>query len=857
METIIIYVVACVVIGTITLLLFIDLLTFILQGKKFLTQNKQKKGFADLLNYAAYIDDGIVICKDGAFIASWEYKATDTFSTSDDERNLISAQINNAIKDLGSNWIFYIDSIRTQTDSYSDPKNSHFPDEVSAAIDFERRFFFNSQDTVFSTKNVLTVVFVPPLLAEQKITDLMFVDEEKNAKKKSSIKEEQKESTNRLIEQFKKEIEKLELRLSLNLKLRRLKTYTKVNEEGKTETYDELLEHINYCITGNQQPIRLPSQMMYLDQILGSHDFFSAITPKLDDKFIQVISIDGFPTDSYSGILNLLSEMPCEYRWNTRFIFIDEFEAVEIMDKYRKKWRQKVRGFFDQLFNTDSGKIDVDALTMMQDSEQAIAEVKSGLISSGFYTSVVVLFDKSREKLESVSQQVQRQIMKLGFVARVETINSTSAYIDSLPAHYHNMRQPLISTMNLADFIPTNTIWTGLEKCPCPMYPKDAPALMYCLTNGATPFRLNLHVRDLGHTFIFGPTGAGKSTLLATIAAQFRRYTNMHIYSFDKGLSMYPLTKAVGGCHFALAGDDSSLNFCPLAFLETQGDRAWASEWIENILLLNDVKITPAQRNIIAQAIESMHNTGSKTLTDFINSVQDISIREALKPYTIEGQLGHLLDASEDGLAFSEFCTFEIEDLMNLSPKYSLPVLLYLFRRIEKNLKGAPSIIILDEAWLMLSNPVFREKIREWLKVLRKANCSVIMATQSLSDAANSGILDVITESTATKIFLANVYAKEENNVELYKGMGLNMRQIEIISEMTPKRQYYYVSENGRRLFELALGPLTLSFVGATDKESIAAIKQLEKEYGSKWTHAWLESRGINIEYYKDPIQDY
>ena len=412
------------------------------------------------------------------------------------------------------------------------------------------------------------------------------------------------------------------------------------------------------------------------------------------------------------------------------------------------------------------------------------------------------------------------------------------------------MRQPIVNTLNLSDMIPTNTVWTGLERCPCPMYPKNAPALMYCLTSGATPFRLNLHVRDLGHTFVFGPTGAGKSTLLATLAAQLRRYRGMHIYAFDKGLSMYPLTKAAGGSHFALAGDDASLNFCPLAFLETSGDRAWASEWIENILLLNDVKITPAQRNIIAQAIESMHNTGSKTLTDFTNSVQDISIREALKPYTIEGQLGHLLDASEDGLSFSDFCTFEIEDLMNLSPKYSLPVLLYLFRRIEKNLKGEPSVIFLDEAWLMLGNPVFREKIREWLKVLRKANCAVVMATQSLSDAANSGILDVITESTATKIFLANVYAKEDNNIELYKGMGLNSRQIEIISQMIPKRQYYYVSENGRRLFELALGPLTLSFVGATDKESIATIKALEADYGDSWPAAWLESRGINLEVY-------
>ena len=134
--------------------------------------------------------------------------------------------------------------------------------------------------------------------------------------------------------------------------------------------------------------------------------------------------------------------------------------------------------------------------------------------------------------------------------------------------------------------------------------------------------------------------------------------------------------------------------------------------------------------------------------------------------------MGHLLDAEEDGLSLSDFTVFEIEELMNLGEKYALPVLLYLFRRIERSLHGQPAAIILDEAWLMLGHPVFRAKIREWLKVLRKANCLVLMATQSLSDAANSGILDVIVESTATKIFLPNVYARDEDTAALLPPHG-------------------------------------------------------------------------------------
>lgn len=236
-----------------------------------------------------------------------------------------------------------------------------------------------------------------------------------------------------------------------------------------------------------------------------------------------------------------------------------------------------------------------------------------------------------------------------------------------------------------------------------------------------------------------------------------------------------------------------------------------------------------------------------------MNTVQDDSIRAALHQYTVDGTMGHLLDAEEDGLTFSDFTVFEIEELMNLGEKYALPTLLYLFRRIECALKGQPAVIILDEAWLMLGHPVFRAKIREWLKVLRKANCLVLMATQSLSDAANSGILDVIVESTATKIFLPNIYARDEDTAALYHRMGLNARQIEILATAIPKRQYYYVSENGRRLYDLALGPLALSFVGASDKDSISTIKTLEAKHGDAWVHEWLAGRRLNLNNYGVP----
>ncbi len=197
-------------------------------------------------------------------------------------------------------------------------------------------------------------------------------------------------------------------------------------------------------------------------------------------------------------------------------------------------------------------------------------------------------------------------------------------------------------------------------------------------------------------------------------------------------------------------------------------------------------------------------------------------------------------------MEFSDLTVFEIETLLSLGDRYALPVLLYLFRRIEKNLTGQPAVIVLDEAWIMLGHPVFRNKIQEWLKTLRKANCLVLMATQSLTDAAHSGILDHILEATATKIFLPNLYARDEDTSALYRRMGLNNRQIEILASAVPKKQYYTVSESGRRLYELAIGAFTLAFVGFSDKESIAEIIQLEANHGEQWIDCWLERKKVN-----------
>lgn len=837
------------VVGVLLVLFLLSQVRKVNEDLRLKKHQSTEAGLADLLNYAAVVDDGVIVGKNGSFMAAWLYKGSDNASATDVEREMNSFRINQALANMGSGWMVHVDAVRRPAPNYSHPSQSNFPDPVSAAIDEERRRTFEGLGNLYEGFFIITVTWFPPMLAERKFVELMFHDD--------SDKPNNKARTHHLIDFFKKEVKNIESRMSSAVSMERLRGQKIMNEDGSTVTHDEFLQWLQFCVTGINHAVMLPTNPIYIDNLIGGKELYTGVTPKLGRKFIQVVAIEGFPLESSPGILTRLAELPVEYRWSNRFIFMDHHEAVSHLEKFRKKWKQKIRGFFDQVFNTNGGTVDEDAVSMVADAASAIAETNSGMVAQGFYTSVVVLMDESRSVVEAAALQLEKAINGMAFTARVETINTMDAFMGSLPGHgVENVRRPLINTMNLADLIPTSTIWTGENFAPNPLMPPNSPPLMHGLTSGNSPFRVNIDVRDLGHTIMFGPTRAGKSTHLAILAMSWRRYSNARLFTFDKGMSMYPSCKAAGGAHYVVAGAGEKLAFAPLSNLVTRSRRAWAMGWIDDLLALNGLKTTPEQRNLIAETIIEMGTVEEKegrpgTLSEFTAKVQDIDIRAALKDYTIDGLMGHLLDAEEDQLSISDFITFEIEHLMDLGDRYALPVLLYLFMRIQEALDGRPTLIILDEAWLMLGHDVFREKIREWLKTLAKKNCRVLMATQNLSDASQSGILDVIVESTATKIYLPNMYARDEAATALYLRMGLNLRQIEIIATAQQKRDYYLVSEKGRRLYSLALGPLALSFVGATGPDDIAIIKKLEEQHGDSWVHVWLRDRGLSLDNYR------
>ncbi|MDR6671239.1 conjugal transfer protein TrbE [Rhizobium sp. 1399] len=790
--------------------------------------------FSDLMPYAGLVDNGIMLLKDGSLMAGWYFAGPDSESSTDYERNEVSRNINSILARLGTGWMIQVEAVRVPTTDYPAKDRSHFPDRVSQLIDDERRKRFEMAEGHFESQHAIVLTYREPDTRKSGLVKYVYADPESRSTSHAD----------RILEYFRNSIREFEQYMQNVVSIRRMITQEVEDRGGyRVAKYDDLFQFVRFCLVGENHPVRLPEIPMYLDY-LATAEFHHGLSPMVDGRYMQIVAIDGFPSESWPGILNVLDLMPLTYRWSSRFMFMDPLEATQRLERTRKKWIQKVRPFTDQLFKTNSGSVNQDALLMVSEAEDAIAAANSQLVAYGYYTPVIVMFGDDDAKLRKQAESVRRLVQSEGFGARIESLNATEAFLGSLPGNwYANIREPLIHTRNLADLVPLNSVWSGEPYNPCPFYPENSPPLMQ-VASGSTPFRLNLHVGDLGHTLIFGPTGSGKSTLLALIAAQFRRYLDSQIFAFDKGRSMYPLTRAVGG-DFYDVGASEDLAFCPLKDLDTDADKAWASEWLETLIEMQGEKVTPDHRNAIAHQIDLMSKSERRSISDFVSGVQMKSIKDALRHYTVDGPMGHLLDAETDNLNLSTFQTFEIDELMNMGERNLVPVLLYLFRRIEKRLTGAPSLIILDEAWIMLGHPAFRDKIREWLKTLRRANCAVVLATQSISDADKSGIMDVLKESCPTKICLPNGAARESGTRDFYERIGFNDRQIEIVATATPKREYYVVSPDGRRLFEMGLGPITLSFVGVSGKEDLKRISDLYDQHGDDWPQYWLQMRGI------------
>ena len=777
----------------------------------------------DLLPWAALVAPGVVLNKDGSFQRSIAFRGPDVASSTEEQLVALNAGINNSLKRLGSGWAFYIEARRKSATNY--PKPGHFPDPISQLVDLERRTQFNQEKNHFESEHYLTLQFLPPRDTVSRASRWFYNRASQN---ENRIHHKQLNFFINTSERF----------------LDILKDYlyiAKFLDDAQTLTY------LHKCISERSHVLYVPKIPMYLDAILADTPLVGGLEPKLGKYYLRTVSILGFPSQSQPAILDRLNQLPLEYRYVTRFLPLDKLAAEKIIKNYKRRWFAKRKSMMtiisEMISKGTSMMIDTSAVNKSQDAEVALQSLEEGHVAYGYYTATITVWDEDPQVADAQLREIERVINGLGFTTINETVNAVEAWLSSLPGQaYANVRMPVIHTLNLAHLLPFSAAWAGPQKDKH----LNAPPLLFARTQGCTPFRLVNHVGDVGHQMIIGPTGSGKSVLLNVMAMQFLRYRQAQVFIFDKGGSFLAATMGVGGSYHEVGNMQQQLVFQPLRYIDDERERVFASEWVQDLLEHENVEVNPDVKQTIWEALTNLSNvpTTQRTLTGLKGLLQDNILRQAIERYTISGPYGSILDAAEEVFEKKFWQCFDLESLMD-TPDIIPPVLSYIFHRLEQRFTGQPTLLILDEAWLYFDHSLFSAKIKTWLKTLRKLNVSVLFATQSGSDVLDSDIVSTLIESCPSRIFLPNARVQEPSIRTAYLHLGLNERQLQILSNAVPKRQYYFASNQGTCLFDLDLGPIALAFTAVNKVEEKLKVKQLLfSDYGNA-IKVYLEQVGL------------
>ncbi|MDR2865563.1 MAG: AAA family ATPase, partial [Spirochaetaceae bacterium] len=793
-------------------------------------------------NFISKFHEGVVIQKDGILQRTFAYRGPDLDSSAAFYINDMSIRFNDCVKRLGGSWALQFEAQRTYTQAYP---GGTFENLAPYLVDREREDAFGLIGAHFESSYFLTFIYKPPSENIKKLTS-MFIQ---------SSGESSQLSVEQNIKYFIQET---------NTIIDILRTKIQIDPLDNEQT----VAYLHSSISTNRHYIKLPEHSIRLDKILPDQELITSLTMKLGEQYIPIIGVNDFPEATYPAILDNLNRALLEYRWVTRFICTDKEEGKKEAEKKEKAHRGNRTSFFQHLFaKKDEPVREKNHGAAIKEDDAALAgiEIETDISALGYYTSNVMVWDKSLAAAKKKSDMVKAIINSAGFTCKEETFNALEAFKSMMPGQVHaNFRAVPILTTTLAHIVPLSSIWSGMEfnRHAGEITGCDTPHLI-CSTNEGTPFFLNINPTDVGHTTVWGPTGAGKSTFLNLLELQFFKYPASQIIVFDKGRSCRLPCLASGGLFYEPAAENAAgVSFQPLRELESERDITFAVEFIEALLRMQKYTINPIMSKAIKDGIELLKNKAveARTLTSFVQYTNYMDeqtkqpiIKDGLSPYTLGGAYARVFDNDSSDMSLdSRFIAFEMEYLMGLGEACVLPALVYLFYFIEKKFDGRLTMLVLDEAWLFLKHPVFADKITEWLKTLRKKNVFVVFATQDVADVVNSPLKTTIIQQCLTKIYLADPMAATEGMIYAYKAFGLSDPEILCIANAQMKKDYYYTSPLGSRLFQLNLGKITLSLIGTADHKMLDSLVREHPLPAYDFCAEILDKKGVHYQHLLD-----
>lgn len=589
--------------------------------------------------------------------------------------------------------------------------------------------------------------------------------------------------------------------------------------------FSEILEFLGRLVNcGASSPMLVPN--MDISKYLPTHRLYfgkRAIELRGPNRirFAGIVSIKEYCQKTSSTMLDGFLQMPFELIISQSFSFIDRTSAITSM-----KIQQ----------NRMIASQDV-AVSQIAEINHALDDAMSGSIGFGKHHLTVLCIEDTPRQLETALAMASTELGNAGVMPVREKVNMEPAYWAQLPGNEdYAIRRATINTMNLSSFAAMHNYPTGQKRN---NHWGDYVTVLD--TTSGTPYYFNFHVRDVGHTTIIGPTGAGKTVLMNFLCAQARKF-NCRMFFFDKDRGAEIFIRALNG-DYTVIDPSKPCHFNPLQLEDNGENRTFLSDWMKILVTANGEQLTAEDVERIDDALTGNFKLAKKdrslsNIAPFLGQGGPGSLASRIGMWHGRGSHARVFDNPDDRIDFKKNLIFGFEMAELLRDKTCLgPVLLYVFHKINISLDGTPTMIVLDEAWALIDNEIFAPKIKDWLKVLRKLNCFVIFATQSVEDASKSKISDTLIQQTATQIFLPNLKA-----TDVYRShFMLSQREFTLIKTTDPGSRFFLIKQGTDAVvsrIDLS-GMANVVNVLSGRADTVRLLDDIRKEYGDD-PEVWL-----------------
>ena len=516
---------------------------------------------------------------------------------------------------------------------------------------------------------------------------------------------------------------------------------------------------------------------------------------RVDDYYVKVLTLKEPSAQSFPLIFKRLLEVQANYFLCSEWQKQEPSKTRSFIHSRRRHFHNTKRSLAsyvtaaDQSQRGDDVLVDESKEAQIHDLGEALKQIEIEGNYFGNYSLTVVIYDQDLSKVETACADFYKAFTIYDAQLYEEKYNLFNAYLATVPGNYaFNLRRMLILNTNHADYSLLFTLHSGHQR----NAHLRQEYLAVLETNHRTPYYLNLHCKDTAHTVILGRTGAGKSFLLNFLITNLQKY-DPYTFIFDLGGSFENLTRLFEGSYVKVGPHTAAFRINPFCLPKTKPNLDFLALFVK---VLADhhggAPLSLEEEQEIYVQIENLYSVEPelRTLGVLANTLpRGLSLK--LQRWTAGGQFGFLFDNAEDTVSFSRFQCFDFQG-MEQYPQILEPLLFYILHRANHVLTDCTitqvfKAFFIDEAWTFFRNPRIKGYIVEALKTWRKQNAAMILSTQSLDELRKSDVIDVILETCATKIFLAN----PDMDRNLYQNQfHLNDTEIDLIASLVPKRQF-------------------------------------------------------------------